>query len=143
METTPCFLLESHTGPYEKWPQRSRLLIDGSPSQTQIPGYTLLHQFKTSLGYLLITDFDCPFEEATSFSLLNPSYELIADRTLGVPYRSFNLDRVDWQDDTTVEVVFLNDDRWRVTLRPWGIPFLRPRIHLKRIPQTTKSRSRS
>lgn len=143
METTNCFSLECHAGPYEKWPLRSRVLIDGCPSETLIPGYTLLHQFRTSLGYLLITDFDCPFEEATSFSLLDFSYKLISHRTLRVPYGAFNLERVDWKDDATVEVVFLDDDRWLVTLRPWGIPFLRPRIHLMRIPETKKSPSTS
>ena len=143
METITCFSLESHAGPYEKWPLRSSVLIDGCPSETLIPGYTLLHQFKTSLGYLLITDFDCPFEEATSFSLLDFTNKLISDRTLRVPYGSFNLERVDWKDDTTVEIVFFDDDRWLVTLRRWGIPYLRPRIHLMRIPETTEGRSRS
>ena len=138
MEPTTCFTLESHAGPYEKWPLRSRVLIDAIASDTLIPGYTLLHQFKTSLGYLLITDFDCPFEEATSFSLLDFSYKLISHRKLGVPYGSFNLARVNWKDDLTVEVVFLDNDRWLVTLRPWGIPFLRPRIHLMKIPETKK-----
>ena len=137
MQTTSRFALESHAGPYEKWPLRSRVIVDGEPSPTVIPGYCLLDQFKIPGGYLLITDYDCPFEEATSFVLLGFSSELLSHRTLGVPYGSFNLEQIDWMDEMTAEVVFWENDRWLLTLRPWGIPFLRPRIHLRRIHETT------
>lgn len=133
METISRFSLETHSGPYEKWPLRSIVLVDGSTTETRVPGYILLYQFKTPFGYLLITDYDCPFEEATSFSLLGLSNNLVSHRTLRVPYGSFNLERIEWRDDMTAEVIFVEGDRWLLTLRPWGIPFLRPRIQLMRI----------
>ncbi len=140
METTSRFSLESHSGPYEKWPLRSRVIVDGEHSRTVIPGYSLLHQFKFEIGYLLVTDYDCPFEEATSFILLGLSNELLSHRTLAVPYGSFNLEQIDWIDEFSAEVIFWEDDRWLLTLRPWGIPFIRPRIHLQRIRETTRKR---
>lgn len=34
-------------------------------------GYELLCQFETAAGYLLVTDYDCPFEEAVNFVLVS------------------------------------------------------------------------
>ena len=137
METTSRFSLENHSGPDEERPLRSRVIVDGEPGRVLIPGTSLLHQFKTPVGHLLITDFDCPFEEATSFVLLGLSNKLIAYKTLAVPYGSFNLEQVNWRDEMTAEIVFWENDRWLLTLRPWSIPFIRSRIHLQRIRETT------
>lgn len=111
-------------------------MVDGELTRTRIPGYCLLHQFKTQFGYLLITDFDCPFEEATSFSLLSFSNQLLSHHTLGVPYGSFNLERIDWIDETSAKVVFYEKDQWLLTLRPRRIPFIWSRIQLRRIRET-------
>ena len=70
MQKVSLFSLELHQGPYEKWPLRTRLFVDGNQSETKVPGYVLLHQFQTDFGYLLITDCDCPFEETTNFIFL-------------------------------------------------------------------------
>src|SRR6266508_3806727 len=40
------FALEKHDGPYETWPLRSRVSLDGKPTDISLPGYTLLHQFE-------------------------------------------------------------------------------------------------
>ena len=78
MQTTTCFSLERHAGPYETWPLRTRLWVDGTPSPLRIPGYALLHQFATPNGHLLVTDCECPFEEATSFVLLDKKSQLLS-----------------------------------------------------------------
>jgi hypothetical protein len=135
MQRIDRFSLESHAGPYEKWPLRTRLLIDGTPSATSIPGYSLLHQFSLLDGYLLITDDDCPFEEATHFILLDPALRLRSRRTLSVPYGSFLLQGFEWLNDSEAIATFYQDDAWQLTIRAWGIPFLRPRLQLRRVTQ--------
>ncbi len=133
METTDRYSLERHEGPYESWPLRSRLFIDGEPTAVLIPGYSLLHQVALPSGYLLVTDFDCPFEEATSFVLLDRNSRLLCCRTLSVPYGSYNLDKMAWLDDRHARITFLDDDHWSLTIRNWGIPLLHPRLRLGRL----------
>jgi hypothetical protein len=128
MRSIARFSLEKHEGPYEKWPLRSKLFLDEKPTGIRVPGYSLIHQFEIPCGYLLVTDDDCPFEEGTNFILLSKSIRLLSWRILVVPYGSFNLDRVEWIDDSRFWAVFYEEDYWLVTIRPWGIPFLRPRL---------------
>jgi hypothetical protein len=126
------FSLERHHGAYEEWPLRTRLYFDGKPTKVRVPGYSILHQFQIPLGYLLVTDCDCPFEETTSFILVSPTLRLLSFRMLFVPYGSFNLARVEWIDSATFWAVFFQEDYWRVTIRSWGIPFFRPRLTIRR-----------
>jgi hypothetical protein len=134
MQTTTRFALERHAGAYDSWPVNSRLLVDGQPSAVRVPGYTLLHQYLLPDGsQLLVTDFDCPFEEATSFVLLDRKSRLLCCRTLSIPYGSYNLEHFEWLDDRHARVGFQGDDRWLLTIRDWGIPMVRPRLRLGRI----------
>ena len=70
MELQQRFSLAKHVGPYEHWPARTALLCDGVPTGTQIEGYVIEAQYRCEAGHLLITSFDCPFEESNSFTLL-------------------------------------------------------------------------
>lgn len=140
MEKVGIFSLERHEGPYEKWPLRTRLFVNGEPSNTTVPGYTLLHQFRTDYGYLLVTDCDCPFEETTNFVLIDSnSMKTLSYRQFFVPYGSFNLDSFEWLDNQTAKVTFYKDDHWLLTLRSKGIPFLSPRMKAQRIQSPTEA----
>lgn len=127
------FSLARHQGPYQNWPLRTRLHADGKPTEVCVPGYDLLYQFETPAGYLLVTDYDCPFEEATSFILLRRDLRLVSYRTLSVPYASFILDHIEQLADDRFRAVFHDNQAWLVVIRPWGIPGLPPRLLLKRI----------
>lgn len=132
MKPISRFTLEQHSGPYEDWPTRTLLIDGGTPTRTRVPGYNLLHQFELPMGFLLITDYDCPFEEATSFLLLDADREVRATRTLGAPYASFLLDRVQVLDDTSLLAYFYDNDAWKLTIRKPGLWFGRPRLRLVR-----------
>jgi hypothetical protein len=136
MQTTTRYALEPHAGPYESWPLRSCLVIDGQPSAVRIPGYSLLRQYALPSGYLLVTDYDCPFEEATSFVLLDRNSRVLCCRTLSVPYGSYNFDKMAWIDERHARITFHDDDHWSLTIRDWGIPLLRPRLRLGRLGAT-------
>lgn len=133
MKPISRFALEEHDGPYEKWPLRSRLFLDGQPADITLPGYRLLHQFETLDGYILVTDYDCPYEEITNFALLSKQLRLHSCRWLGWMYETFLLDRIEWLDERTFIAVFCGGDRWRFTIRCWGIPYFRPRLRLQRL----------
>jgi hypothetical protein len=85
------YRLQPHDGPYKSWPTTSLLRVDGQQTGARVPGYVIEAQYESSLGDLLITSFDCPFEESNSFVLLDQAYSLIAQTELLVPYSSFLL----------------------------------------------------
>jgi hypothetical protein len=125
------FTLEKHDGPYDKWPLRSRLSLDGKPTGISLPGYTLLHQFETSNAYILVTDYDCPYEEITNFALISKQLRLRSCRWVGWMYETFLLDRIEWIDNRTFTAFFCGNFCCRLTVRPWGIPYIRPRLKLQ------------
>ena len=127
------FSLEKHSGPYESWPLKSRLLRHGEPTALLLPGYSLLHQFRIGHGFLFVTDYDCPMEEVTEFTLCDSELRSISRRFVGWAYCSFTLERVEWLDAEHLLAVFDHDDRWLVSIRSWGIPYLMPRLKLTRM----------
>jgi hypothetical protein len=133
MKPVSCFSLENHSGQYETWPLRTRLLRDGMPTSTLLPGYSLLYQFEIADGYLFVTDWDCPFEESTNFILVNKAFRVLSSRSIGAPYSSWMLVHLRCIDQNRCEADFGDGDTWLITIRPWGIPYLLSRIRLDRI----------
>jgi hypothetical protein len=131
--STARFALESHTGAYENWPAKSRLLVDGALTELRLPGYSLLHQFEIGEGYLLVTDYDCAYEEATNFILLNRDLSILSSQSIGAPYCSFLLNRIEWLDERNFIAVFYQNDRWKVSIARRGIPHLRPQLSIKQL----------
>lgn len=127
------FTLEKHDGPYETWPLRSRLFLDSKPTDLFLPGYALLHQFETLDGYIFITDYDCPYEEITNFAFIGKQpLRLISCRWLGGMYETFLLEHIEWIDERTfIAVIGGSDHCWRLFIRSWGIPYIRPRLKLQ------------
>src|SRR5437867_9201341 len=100
------FSLEKHSGPYESWPLKSRLLRNGQPTRLSLSGYQLLHQFRVEPGFLFITDYDCPYEESTHVTLCDSNLRRLSSRFLGWPYTSFLLHRVEWLDPQRLVAIF-------------------------------------
>jgi hypothetical protein len=135
MTATDRFSLETHSGPYESWPLRTRLLMDGAPIQLTLSGFVLLHQFEIPAGYLLVTDYDCPFEEAVTFTLLSKDLQhTLGERTLGAMYGSFLLDGITWSDERNFSATFAGiSGRWDFSIRDWSIPVIFPRLKMTHV----------
>ena len=101
MEETNKFSLIRHSGPYELWPSRTALLVDGIVSSTAVPGYSLLRQIELPESYLLITDYDCPFEEAVTVIFLNKQLRMLSHRTIWSLYSSVAFKSIEWLDEKT------------------------------------------
>lgn len=127
------FDLERHAGEYRDWPLRTRLLAGGAPTGVTVTGYQILHQWEVDDGYLLVTDLECPYEEATTFVLLSRDLRLLAERTLSRMYDSFLLDGVEWLGPRRLAARFHGGLRYEVEIRERGFPILRPRIGLHRV----------
>jgi hypothetical protein len=91
MELINTFSLARHTGEYSTWPLASRLLFEGRDTGTAIKGYAIEAQYRWREGYLLITSWECPFEESNNFTLLDKHFRPVATCELGAMYASFLL----------------------------------------------------
>ena len=134
MTPITLFSLQTHTGDYQKWPLKTLLLKNATPTQAHLPGYQILHQFQLNSGeYLLITDWDCPFEEATEMLLLSAELALIARHSFGVPYGSFNLEALQVIDDANLTLTFYQNDCKQVTITAEKTGLLGSRIKVTQI----------
>ncbi|MEK2602309.1 hypothetical protein [Burkholderia arboris] len=129
------FALETHDGPYEAWPPRTRVRVDGVRSALAVSGYVLLRQFETPAAYLLVTDYDCPFEEAVTFTLVSKDpLKVLAQRTVGAMYASCHLDDLTWADDRHFSATFVGfDGRWDFTIRDRSVPFVLPGLGMRHV----------
>ncbi|MEL4389711.1 hypothetical protein [Shewanella xiamenensis] len=72
------------------------LFFNQQDTGVSIAGVQIEAQYRCQLpngaqGYLLLTSYDCPFEESTECSLLDASFKLVASRSLSQSYHSFLL----------------------------------------------------
>ena len=139
MKPTTQFLLETPDVPYEQRPSHSQLFVDGKPTSLRLPGYSLLYQFDTQAGFLLVTDYDCPYEEITNFILLSHDLRVVSRRSLGatsftfIPNASYLLKSIKWIDEWHfVAIPNGEDSNWLFTIRKWGIPYLRPQLKMQK-----------
>ena len=145
MQKINIFSLQTHLGEYKNWPLKTLLLKNGESTTTYLPGYELLHQFELPASeYLLITDWDCPFEEATEFILLDSTLKILAKRKLAVPYGSFLLENLQVLSEHTIRLEFDNKAYWKLSVMPkpvraspffnlnW-LPIFKKRQQLKRL----------
>lgn len=130
------FSLAPLTGTNRLHGERSQLCVDGQLTPTVVPGKVLLHQFHIPAGLLLATDYDCPHEETANFILLDETYKIVSQRSLGtpaftfVPNCSYLLKDIEWLDDWHFLTIPYGDtgEKWHFTIRRRGIPFLYPQL---------------
>ena len=124
------FSLLIPSGERDSWPKRVPLVADGKPTGLTVSGYAMLHQFETSHGFVLVTDFGCPYEEAVCFTLIDKSLAKIeSERCVGSPYGSYWLERSVWRDDRHFTASFRSEsDQWEFSIRSWGLPLVRQKL---------------
>jgi hypothetical protein len=118
------YRIEKHEGDYTTWPEKSRLWVDDQLLPERVPGYVIEAQYDTALGPLLITSYDCMYEEAHSFLLIDPSGRVRAQADLGVPYGSFLL-HAHWPvDESTLALHYHGDQFYTLRVQPgrWWEP---------------------
>jgi hypothetical protein len=120
LEVQRRFSLARHAGAYESWPKKTRLYCEGLPTGTEVEGYVIEAQYRCAHGHLLVTSFDCAFEESNSFTLLDQHFQVLATTQLLVPYGSFLL-HAHWPlDDNTLQLHYEMRRFYRLRIRPPG-----------------------
>lgn len=135
MQPITQYRLAAHAG-YAQLPLRTALLhADGRPTGCSIPGCTLRYQYRLGSGTLLITDWDCPYEEATDVLWLDAAFRIVARRHFGVPYANWLLDRADVIDERRLMLRFFGGPDVVIVLRDaapcWSPAAWRSRLGVK------------
>lgn len=127
------YSLEPHTGPYSSWPLDSPLRVNGVLTQSRVPGYVVEAQYESSLGDILITSYDCPFEESNTFVLLGSAQVVVSRAELVVPYGSFLLHDHWPVDASTIGLHYHGATFYTLhVLAPAGLLGRKPRLKLRR-----------
>ena len=129
------YRLARHDGPYERWPLTTPLFADDRPTGQRVPGYVIDAQYRCAAGALLVTSFDCLFEESNAFLLLDAAHRCIAKRELQTPYATWLL-HAHWpQDASTIVLHYQTAIFMRLQVLPpaWWWP-RRPRLRVSRCP---------
>lgn len=126
------FSLEKHTEAYETWGTRSVLFADGLAAGLSVPGFEIEGQYGCGEGYLLITSYDCPFEEAQNFLLLDSRYRVVCRKFLGVTYGSYLLMENYMIDESRIALQFAGEKSpWMLQVHPRRWPAFR-KLRLRR-----------
>lgn len=122
------FSLLPHEGPESTWGGKSILLFNGVLTKTEVPGYVIERQFKYNEHYLIVTSYNCPFEESNEFILLNSNLKTISKRSVGNWYGSYWLKDVTPLNRNKLLINFKND--FQVVLKVVQIPFFKTKSFL-------------
>ncbi|MBL8389696.1 MAG: hypothetical protein JNK17_15895 [Hydrogenophaga sp.] len=118
MQPIRGFSLEAHTGDPDTWPETSALLFEGRSTGVRIAGYQVEAQYHCRHGFLLITSFDCPYEESSHFVLLDPRFRSLATAELGALYGSLLL-HAHWPlDEDSLQLHYQMRRFYRLRVRP-------------------------
>jgi hypothetical protein len=132
MEKVALFSLETHSGAYKTWPTKSGLFVDGKPTGKKLPGYVIEAQYKCSEGYLVITSFDCLYEESNAFVLLDSSFDVVAHTQLGVPYATFLIEEHWPINENAIQVRYHGDILYMLSIEETGWFWRRKKLRLRR-----------
>ena len=117
MERVTQFSLETHTGPCESWPLKSRLFSQGIDTGTRVPGYIIEGQFAVGDKFLLVTSYDCPSEESNNFLLLDRDFRIVCKKHIGAMYSSFLILDLSPIAEDELLITFAGDTKWKLTIR--------------------------
>jgi hypothetical protein len=130
LEPITTFSLVTHEGPYTDWPLETPLLADGVPTGTSIAGFVIDGQYRCDEGFLLITSWDCLFEESYEFLLLSSNLRQLDRVSLGAPYSTYLL-HAQWAiDERSVRLHFQTALFYTLSIRSPSLFRRRPNLSL-------------
>jgi len=103
------FSFKPQPGPYETWSLCSELIKDDKRTGKYVPGFVIGAQYAYKDLYLIVTSWDCPFEESQEFILLSKDLTVLCKKHIGHIYSTILLE--DHEPVAEDEVLFhCNDD---------------------------------
>lgn len=92
MREISCFSFKPQPGPYESWSLCSELIQDGKRTGKFVPGFVIGAQYAYKDLYLIVTSWDCPYEESQEFILLSKDLTVLCKKHIGHIYSTVILE---------------------------------------------------
>ena len=92
MREISCFSFKPQPGPYESWSLCSELIQDGKRTGKFVPGFVIGAQYAYKDLYLIVTSWDCPYEESQEFILLSKDLTVLCKKHIGQIYSTVILE---------------------------------------------------
>lgn len=86
------FSFKPQPGPYETWSLCSELIDGNKPTGKFIPGFLIGAQYAYKDLYLIVTSWDCPYEESQEFILLSRDLTVLCKKHVGHIYSTILLE---------------------------------------------------
>jgi len=110
----------------------SKVLFAGKLIPYEISGICLAAQYRCSMGFLLITDEDTPYEEGLHITLLSRELGVLDTVELSHSYTPGSIRNLRIVDENVLEFTFFGGDNWRLTVlsspQRWSLSQLTPGV---------------
>lgn len=113
---TDKFSIQQHEGKYEDWPLKSSLYYDAEDIKLKVPGFVIEKQFELSNYFLLLLNWDCPFEEGCEIIVLNKSYKVVGSHSFTPFNNSYLLSSIKELSLNHYKLVFNDADCFTLTI---------------------------
>ena len=108
MKKISKFSLKKQTSPYEAWQLKSELWVNGERTGKYVPGFVIEAQYSFKEFYLLVTSWDCVYEESQEFLLLSHDLDVLSKKHVGEIYSSV---RIEYHEAVAVNQVLFHCNR--------------------------------
>ena len=86
MKKISCFSFNSQPGAYDTWSLCSELILNEKPTGKYVPGFVMGAQYAYKNLLLIVTSWDCPYEESQEFILLSKDLTVLCKKHIGHIY---------------------------------------------------------
>ena len=110
------FTLQEHEGQYKDRPLKSSLYFCGEDTRLKVSGYVIEKQFELPSYFLLLINWDCPFEEGYEVVVLNKQIKIIGSYSFTSFYNSYLLSNIREKSKDCYELVFNESDHFEISI---------------------------
>ncbi|MCG7530149.1 hypothetical protein MHM98_02060 [Psychrobium sp. MM17-31] len=114
MITIDNFTIEKHQGDYENRPLKSALHFNGEKLNLKVSGYVIEKQFELPNYFLLLINWDCPFEEGCEIVVLNKDFKIVGNYSFTPFYHSYLLTSFCELSANQYQLVFNDSDSFEL-----------------------------
>ncbi|MBT1065512.1 hypothetical protein KJY73_18135 [Bowmanella sp. Y26] len=132
------FSLQQHQGHYHEWPLSSLLYYKGQSLGIRIPGFVIERQFALKDCYLLLVNWDCPFEEGYEVIVLSHRLKVVGTYSFTPFLNSYLLSSISETAANRFQLVFNQNARFELTIDYPKTHWLSRTVRVEKLPARTE-----
>lgn len=110
------FTLQEHEGKYEDRPLKSALYFCNRSTGLKVSGYVIEKQFELPSYFLLLINWDCPYEEGCEIVVLNKELRVVGGHSFAPYYNSYSLSDISELSNNHYKLVFNESECFYLTI---------------------------